>query len=90
MIRPPKIAFAMINISYPLVTGDGILVWAKTWTIGTTAKRALNSWLHSHPDVDPTTVEHTIVTESKWDQPVRLEPIGERIEIDDPLLRSLR
>jgi hypothetical protein len=89
MFRAPKIDFAMINVSYPLVS-DGILVWARTWAIGATAKRALNSWLRSRPDIDPTVVEHSVVTESKWSAPRTLEPIGERVEISDPLLASFR
>ncbi len=86
-INPPKVEFAMINISYPVVCGDGMPVTVHTWWTGRSAKCALKEWLRLHPAIRPVDVDHAIVTEFK---PVsRFEAIGDRVEVDDPTLHRM-
>ncbi len=87
MIRAPKIDFAMITITYPVIDGEGAKLNVTTWAIGTTAKKAFRSWLRSRPEVME--AAYTIVTESHWGKVSRFEPLGERVEVSDTLLRSL-
>jgi hypothetical protein len=85
----PKIAFAMITLTYAIVDGDGDVVTVSTWAVGTSAKVALKHWLESRPDISPDSVTHVIVTESKLKLGERYEALGERVEVPDPYLASV-
>ncbi len=85
-LNPPKIEFAMIMITYPVVNGEGEKVSVTTWWTGDSAKAALRKWLARRSDIKRADVEVATVTE--WKKPSRFEPIGERVEIHDESLAA--
>lgn len=84
----PKISFALINLSYTVVDGEGDEVKVSTWAVGASAKVALRRWLDRRPDLSPAAVAHTIVTESKAPWKDSYEALGARVEVSDPYLEA--
>ncbi len=85
---PPRIEYAMINISYTVVDAEGARLRVSTWTIGRSSKLAFKHWLARRPDIAKSSAAYEVVTELIPKS--RFEPIGERVDVEDRSLAACR